>query len=420
MVKGRHVLFTLICLFTPLLIQAQGSHATAFPQNFEDTSSGKRDLFARHHEMDIIDVALEITHKTHLRHVDSAEKKKGKLYIAPLPGIGYSLNTGIAAVVNTNFAFYTSGSPKANISTIVTSVNYTQMNQFILPVISNIWIDDNKYNIQGNWLYAKFPQATYGLGGYTTLNDAYNIDYSNLRLQTALYKAVAQDLLVGVGYTYEYFWNTSEVSVPEGQVTDMKQYGFSPASTSSAITLNLLYDNRRNSITPEGGSYANINYRPNMTLLGSDANWQSLVVDLRKYIHLPGNTKNILAFWSYDWLTFGADKAPYVLLPNTGGDPYNNTGRGYSPGRFRGNDMVYLESEYRYQILKNGLLGGVVFCNAESFTEPGTSMFSVIHPGYGAGLRVRFNKYSRINIALDYGFGNDGSHGFFLNLGEIF
>ena len=36
------------------------------------------------------------------------------------------------------------------------------------------------------------------------------------------------------------------------------------------------------------------------------------------------------------------------------------------------------------------------------------------------GIRIKLNKYSRTNIAIDYGFGLGGSQGLFVNLGEVF
>ena len=60
---------------------------------------------------------------------------------------------------------------------------------------------------------------------------------------------------------------------------------------------------------------------------------------------------------------------PYLDLPSTGWDSYNNTGRGYVQGRYRGKDLMYLESEYRFGITRNGLFGGVVFANAETVSN---------------------------------------------------
>jgi hypothetical protein len=161
-------------------------------------------------------------------------------------------------------------------------------------------------------------------------------------------------------------------------------------------------------------------YRPNFTWLGSDDNWQSLIIDAREYLKFPGSTRNVLAFWSYDWFTVGNGNPPYLLLPSTGWDAYSNTGRGYIQGRYRSKDMLYLESEYRFGITANGLLGGVVFANAQSFSEPSSGQFSYLIPGYGAGVRISLNKFSRTNLCVDYGWGIHGSGGFFVNLGEVF
>jgi hypothetical protein len=43
-----------------------------------------------------------------------------------------------------------------------------------------------------------------------------------------------------------------------------------------------------------------------------------------------------------------------------------------------------------------------------------------LQSGYGAGLRLLFNKATRTNLALDYAFGKFGNRGFFLNLNEAF
>ena len=52
--------------------------------------------------------------------------------------------------------------------------------------------------------------------------------------------------------------------------------------------------------------------------------------------------------------------------------------------------------------------------------EQDTRLFRVFQPGYGAGLRVLFNKATRNNLALDYVFGKFGNRGIFLNLNESF
>lgn len=371
-------------------------------------------------KIDLVDVGRSWLKGHHTRREDTIAQKQGKLHISALPVAGYTLQTGFAGVLSSNFAFYTSEHSQANLSTVLTSITYSQYKQIIFPIQADIWTKGNKYNIITDWRYLKYPSLTYGLGGNTNSDSGYNIDYGYLRLHQAILKNIAHDLYLGLGYDLDYFWNIKEIDPPTGKTTDFERYGLSPKEVASGISLHFLFDSRRNPINPEKGNYASITYRPNFTFLGSDNNWQSLLFDLRKYINFPANTHNVLAIWSYDWFTVGGGKPPYLLLPSTGWDAYSNTARGYIQGRFRSRNMLYLESEYRFGLTTNGLLGGVVFANAQSFSEPNSGHYQYITPGYGGGLRISLNKFSRTNLCIDYGWGIHGSGGFFVNLGEVF
>ena len=349
--------------------------------------------------------------------MDTGEIKSKKLRISGVPAAGYTLQTGFAGLLAGNATFNTS--PDANTSTILTSFTYTVHNQIILPLQTSLWTKENKYNIVVDWRYLYFPSYTYGLGGYTSLSDGYLITYSTIHLHQAVLRKVVENMYVGVGYNLDYFWDIKELTPPGNKVTDFETYGYSGTEFASGFTFNFLYDTRSNPVNAKSGNFVNVIYRPNLTIFGNTATWRSLVVDLRKYIPFPAGSNNVLAFWNYEWLTLSG-KPPYLMLPNTGGDPYSNTGRGYIQGRFRGNNMAYLEGEYRFGLTHNGLLGGVVFANAQSFTEQASNKFETIAPGWGAGIRLKFNKFSRTNVALDYGFGLGGSGGLFVNIGEVF
>ena len=352
--------------------------------------------------------------------MDTVQQKVGKLHISALPVAGYTLQTGFAGVLSSNFAFYTSEHSQANLSNVLTSITYSQYKQVIFPVQANIWTKGNKYNIQTDWRYLKYPSLTYGLGGNTNADSGYNIDYGYLRLHQAILRSVTKDLYVGIGVDLDYFWNIREVDPPFGKPTDLEKYGLTKTEQAAGVSLHFLYDDRRNPINPVKGTFASVTWRPNFTFLGSDDNWQSLLVDARKFIPFPGGTHNVLALWTYDWFTVGGGKPPYLLLPSTGWDAYSNTARGYIQGRYRSRNMLYFESEYRFGLTPNGLLGGVLFANAQSFSELATGQFTYIQPGYGLGFRVSLNKFSRTNLCVDYGWGSHGSGGFFVNLGEVF
>jgi hypothetical protein len=85
--------------------------------------------------------------------------------------------------------------------------------------------------------------------------------------------------------------------------------------------------------------------------------------------------------------------------------------------------MIYGESEFRFQISKNGLFGGVTFVNFTTASNPlpysNQPLFNTVAPGYGAGLRIKMNKIDRTNITADYG-RSQGFSGIYLNIRETF
>ncbi len=334
-----------------------------------------------------------------------------------LPAVGYTLQTKLAVTLSGNIAFRILGNSR--ISTISSNSAYTQNKQIIIPIQSNIWTAGDRFNFIGDFKYYKYPQSTFGLGTDSKSANENPMDYTLVRFYETILTRIVGNLYAGAGFIYDHHFNVSEKGNPDGSVSDYALYGEKISTTSAGITLNALIDMRDNSINPTRGFYAGVQFKDNKSFLGSTSPWTSLVIDVRKYYRFPASSHNVIAFWSYSWLVLNG-KPPYLDLPANTWDQYNGTGRGYIQGRFRGAQMVYAESEYRYRITKDGLLGGVTFLNAESFSgAPGTRLQQV-QPGYGAGLRLKLNKVSKTNIAVDYGFGNQGSKGVFVTVGEIF
>jgi hypothetical protein len=347
---------------------------------------------------------------------DTAKTIPGKVYLSFFPAVGYTLEAGGLVSGAFNISFYTSKPDSTNLSVINTGVQYSIQKQLIIPVITSIWTKDNRYNILADWRYYKYPSYTYGLGANTSLSNADQVDYSYIRAYQEVLRHFNSYYYVGLGYNYDYHYNIQDL----GEATDYNQYSQgNTKTTSSGVIAQFMYDSRTNINNPRQSSLASITYRYNSTLLGSDQNWQSVLAEFRKYISLAPHSKNVLAFWSWNEFVFGG-KAPYFDLPSNGWDTYSNTARGYIQSRFRGTNFLYDECEYRFGITHNGLIGGVVFCNAETATEWPSGNFQKIDFGKGIGIRIKLNKYSNVNLCIDYGIGDNGSQGFFFNLGEVF
>jgi hypothetical protein len=404
-----HLLLSAI-LFSSLSVSAQAQIA-AMP----DTNASK--------QKDLIDIFHSVVgRKAH--NSSNTAMENGRIHWSVIPGVGYTLQNGFAAVLSGNAAFYAAASPMQNMSSVNTSIAATQKNQFTVVVQPNIWSAGNKQSWVGDYRFMIYPQETYGLGGHTRLTDISLINYNLVRINQSVYFKVKGDLYAGIGYSLNYHYNIHE-SGKDSILTD-DVYAVDPPlvttakTVSSGISFNVLYDQRRNANNPmAGGKYLSIQFLNNTKLLGSDNDWQSLIIDARKYVGVGSKKENKLALWTYGWFTFN-NNAPYLDLPSTGWDAYNNLGRGYTQSRFRGKNLVYAEAEYRMNLSHDHLLGGVAFLNAQSVTDWPSNRFTTIHPGVGGGVRIKFNKHSNTNIALDYAFGTDGSKGVFVNLGEVF
>ena len=368
--------------------------------------------------MDIRDYINKISKKPMYIQKDSSQKISDGPFLTPIFYPGYSLVSGFLIQLVGNISFYSYSSDSAKISTMQVSSLYSQYKQFMNCINSDIWTSHEKYNLQGDWLYYIFPTNTFGLGGKTLLSDITPVKYDQLRIYEVALRKVDKNFSLGAGYNLDYHWNIEEFKTAPTDVTDMDKYGFKTKSTSSGITVNAQFDNRLNSNNPSNGTYANLQIRDNLQVLGSNSDWKSAILDIRHYFKLTEEAGNVLALWSYDWLTLNG-KPPYFDLPMIGGDPYNNTGRGYVEGRFRGMNFLYFEAEYRFRIMNNGFLGGVLFSNVSAFSDQ-YNKFNYIDPANGIGLRIKMNKKSNVNLSIDYGIGIDGSRGFVFNMSEVF
>ncbi|QKG58920.1 BamA/TamA family outer membrane protein [Hymenobacter sp. BRD128] len=373
--------------------------------------------------LDVADVLHRVNHRIPAH--DSLGLQRGHHMLLLVPVVGYSQQTSGVAELALDIAFQR---PGANVSTVVGTAQYTLKDQLIFMVTPSLWLPENTWNFVADWRVMRYPQSTYGLGMYTsTTGGVVSMDYKYLRLYQTAFRRVAPAWYVGLGYQLDDHWDiVSRNSRREVASISRYSYGVSNRSLSSGPVVSVLHDNRGNAINPQGGYFFNALYRPNFKALGSDTNYQTLLLEGRLYLHPSPYSSNILALWSYNNFTLNGNP-PFLDLPATGWDMYGNTGRGFIQGRFRGKNFMYGEAEYRFGITRNHLLGGVVFANAQSVTELSVThgrvqdgTFEKVVPAVGGGLRINLNKASRTNLAIDYGFGFDGSHGISLNLGEVF
>jgi len=401
----KFILLALICL-SPCFLYAQIPVDTT---NIYVDTTGKRDL---------IDVGRSLFKFKNRKY----PKEQREIYFSILP-ISTIVPSGSSALVTSTTAGFYLGERKTTYLSSITFTPYFNLKgRFGIPIHSSIWLKNNAYNIEGDTYFLVYPQYTWGLGGGQPEGNKILVNYDYVRFYQSVLKRIKPYLYLGIGYNLDYYINVNTSnSVPLSDFTSYK-YGTAQGenSVSTGATVNLLYDTRQNLFNPIPGSYVNMVYRHNAEALGSFDNAQSVYIDLRKYVSLTngGPQKNMLAFWTYYWTTLTSG-TPYLALPAIGMDPYNRSGRGIEQNRYRGNALIYFESEYRRDITRNGLFGMVVFANVNSASQQGGYHFDYLNPAGGAGLRIQFNKKSDTNICIDYGF-SKGYSDLILALGEAF
>ena len=402
----KKILLGILFCFSTLTLWAQVPVDTTNKADIDTT--GQRDL-------------IDVAHSVFKFKPRKKYKDKIQIYFSILPISSNVPGGSTALVTSTTAGFYLGPRKTTYISTVTFAPYFNLKGRYGLPVHSSIWLTDNGYNVQGDLRFLVYPQYTWGLGGRRPEDNKLLVNYDYIRFYQSLLKRITPYLYAGIGYNMDYFININ--TIPATPLTDFTNYQYGTAqgknSFSSALTLNALYDSRENSFNPLPGAFANIIYRHNTKLLGSDNNAASLYIDLRKYLSLSNSgLKNQLAFWTYYWTTLSAG-TPYLVLPSIGNDPYQRSGRGIEQNRYRGEALAYFEAEYRRDITRNGLLGFVVFANANSASEANSHRFAYLNAAAGTGLRIKFNKKSNTNICIDYGM-SKGYSNINLALGEAF
>lgn len=343
-----------------------------------------------------------------------------KVYFSILPAATSIPGGGHAVITSINAAFYTGDPTLTNLSNVYL-IPYTNLaDRYGVYLRPNVWLAKNTFNFIGDYRIAHFPQYTWGLGGNTPEWFRSLVDSDYVRLyQNALKQVVRSRWYLGPGYALDYRYNIRESDLDgEGHLHNHHDSTYTSTS-SSGLTFNVVYDARKNAINPTGGSYLLVSWRWNDTRLGSTFTNNTLFIDGRKYLRLSNERMHILALRSYYWTVLNGT-TPYLDLPATNWAPTSGiASRGFEIGRYRSNAFLYGEVEQRYPLSSNGLWGFVAFANISSASVYDTQHFKYWQIGSGAGVRLKLNKYSNSNLALDLAFSKN-YWSVWLSIGEMF
>lgn len=353
-----------------------------------------------------------------------------KLRILAIPTISYAPVTGWQFGAGASISWNWGKKPATRLSAGMIQAVYTTERQFIAQIKNNIYTDLNKWYLQTDWRLYIFRMDTWGLGTGAT-GASYPMIFDWVKFHNIISRKITGNFYLGIGYHLDFHYNIrdlgSETDSVNNQSTPYSQYcqthGFDLAhNLASGLSANFVFDSRDNIINPYKGYYVNINYLYNLRYLGSDQDGSQLWTEFRTYIGLSKkNPRHLIAFWAYGSFQMSG-QLPYLDLMASGFDQMNSSGRGYKQGRWRGQDYIYAEAEYRFPISPcSGIIGGVLFANVNTASDRDhhVPLFTYVRPGVGFGIRIMVGKHDRTNLLIDFALGQK-SNGFYLQAQEIF
>lgn len=336
---------------------------------------------------------------------DTVSTEKSGVFVLPL--IYYTPDTrwafGAAGVYYFKILAKNKEEKDTRVSNVQFLSDYTQNKQLDVWGQWNIFTHNENYLFKGEIRYRNFPDRFYGIGNNTSKHNEERYAYNLFSFKTLALKKVAKAVFLGVDYHFEKeygFTYQPDGVLQSGSITGYK------GGIQSAVGLVGIYDSRDNVINTHKGQLLELSsyfYKP---FLGSTFDFTYLNLLYQKFWQLK--RKHILAVQVKGRAGYGS--IPFLDLSTLGNDDLL---RGYPKNRFRDKHFAGAQVEYRFPLFWR--FGGVAFGGlGEVFNKSADINANNLKYSIGAGLRFVVNPAERLNIRLDYGYGREGGHFYFV------
>jgi outer membrane protein assembly factor BamA len=291
-------------------------------------------------------------------------------------------------------------------SSLLTAMTVTVRGQRVIETIPELYLGGGT-RIAGNLRYQHYPDVFYGVGPDTPETLAEDYTPRVLDLRGSFQRPVRPGFRLGVAARFR---NEKLISLEEGGLLDGGTIGGSDGGRAVGLGLIGTWDTRDNRFSPRSGGFVEASWVLYDGALGSDFDFQRVMVDGRKFLAL--GERSTLGFQGYVESTPGA--APFSLLPLLGG---TERMRGYREGRFRDRALVTAQTEVRFPIWWR--FGGVAFVGMGDVAPRFSDLdISALELAGGAGLRFRLTREG-VTIRGDYAIGEEGGQ-LYLTIGHSF
>lgn len=327
------------------------------------------------------------------------------------PTLGYAPETALEIGASTLYLFYAKNDYKRNrLSEINLFSFFTTKSQY------GLWLDHAIFGDQDNWFFLgevrqqRFPLLYFGIGPETLGDEPNLIDANYTLIRERILKNIAPNLFMGLEIDFQRLYNAEFERPPSPEPLGMD------GSSNLGLGLGIVYDNRQNVLNEREGIFAEIAYETYRKSMGSAFNFEGLYMEIRKFIPMTADKKQVLALHAKG--SFLTGDVPFNQLALLGGEFLM---RGYYKGRYRDKNYVAAQAEYRFLPFPfSKRLGAAAFISAGAVSPRiGDLSLARFVPAGGIGLRFLLFPQKDIFVRLDFAIQPEGN-GIYFFTGEAF
>jgi len=346
----------------------------------------------------------------YLKNFNSEEPKDGKPNFLVYPTVAFSPETKWEFGLSSLYLYYAKDDPNNRLSEISAFGFYTLENQYGLWLDHANYGDQDKTMLLGRLRYQVFPLFYHGIGPGTPAVPAALVDANYLLLKEHFLRRIKGFWYGGLYTDLQYLARSNFIW--------QKEIGTAPAGADGSFNLglglSLVYDSRHNVLNERDGAFAELSFLNYDQATGSEFNFNSILSDNRWYQDVGSN--QVIAMQALGQFVIG--QAPFHMLSLLGGESIM---RGYYYGRYRANNLIAAQVEYRilpFPFSKRW--GATAFLSSGSVYEDWNELAinKMLLTG-GAGLRFLIFPKKDIYTRLDFAFTAEGP-GFYFFIGEAF
>lgn len=278
------------------------------------------------------------------------------------------------------------------------SAVYTTNGSYFLALFNKWYLKEDTWRIQLFALngdqYSQFYMDDFEAPGF------YDYGTKTSVVSVGVQRKLVKGLFGGIAYTYAHYHTEYENNVQPPSTTQ-----------TNGLQLNALYDTRDAVYYPTEGNKIRIRWISFPEWFGNDVVANKILSEYNKYIPMQNGTDILALRFSGK---FGLGDIAFEQQVTIGG----NDIRGYSEGKYRGDGLMALQGEYRYNFSER--MGLVGFAGMATIYGSDTEDFNWgLYPGAGVGYRYKAFKTVKFNIGLDAAVGKD-DWGIYFRIGEAF